>query len=183
MSFGALLDANALFGMPLCDTLLRLGELELYDPFWSERILDEMVRSLVDTGRATEEAARWRVEKMNKTFEAAQVSSKAIAQLEPSMNNDPGDRHVLAAAVASSAQIIVTFNVNHFPDDACEPFGIEARHPDEFLVNLRDLAPDQVRAAIDEQAAQLTNPPLTFDEVLDRLAHVVPAFAEAVRNG
>jgi hypothetical protein len=46
MAFGAVLDANVLFHMPLCDTLLRLAEIELFDPFWSDRILDEMSRNL-----------------------------------------------------------------------------------------------------------------------------------------
>jgi hypothetical protein len=43
---------------------------------------------------------------------------------------------VLAAAVASDAQAIVTLNLRHFPDEACEPFAVEPLHPDEFLLNL-----------------------------------------------
>ena len=85
--------------------------------------------------RATEEAARRRVRLMGEAFEAAEVSPAAIAQLEPAMTNDPKDRHVLAAAVASPAQVVVTLNRKDFPDDACEPFGIQARHPDDFLMS------------------------------------------------
>ena len=117
---------------------------------------------------------------MNDTFGAAEVSSEAIAQLESSMTNDPDDRHVLAAAVASSAQVIVTFNLGHFPDE--RSFGIEARHPDEFLMNRFDLDPAAVRATIEQQAADLTNPPLSPDDVLNRLAASVPTFADAVRS-
>ena len=50
------------------------------------------------------------------------------------MENDAGDRHVLASAVHADARIIVTFNLRHFPESALEPWLIEAQHPDEFLV-------------------------------------------------
>src|SRR5919201_41853 len=48
MPFSAILDANVLYPFSLRDTLLRLAELELYTPLWSERILDEMRRNLVE---------------------------------------------------------------------------------------------------------------------------------------
>jgi hypothetical protein len=109
------------------------------------------------------------------------VPAEAIEQLEPAMTNNEKDRHVLAAAVASGAQVVVTLNLRDFPDAACEAFGVEALHPDDFLLNLFDLDPDAVRAAIELQAAELTEPLKTVDEVLDTLATVVPSFARAVR--
>lgn len=51
-----------------------------------------------------------------------------------SMANDPKDRHVLAAAVACRARIIVTINLKDFPRDILAPFEIEVQHPDDFLV-------------------------------------------------
>jgi hypothetical protein len=58
MAFVAVLDASVLYPLPLRDTLLRVAETELYDSYWSERILDEVIRNLVADGRATEEQAR-----------------------------------------------------------------------------------------------------------------------------
>ena len=55
MPFAAVLDASVLYPLPLRDTLLRIAETELYDAYWSARILDEVVRNLVADGRATEE--------------------------------------------------------------------------------------------------------------------------------
>jgi hypothetical protein len=55
------------------------------------------------------------------------------------MANDPKDRHVLAAAVASDAQAVVTLNLKHFPNAACEPLAIEPLHPDNFLLDLYSL--------------------------------------------
>jgi hypothetical protein len=58
MPFAAILDASVLYPLPLRDTLLRVAEIELYDPYWSERILDEVTRNLILDRRATDEQAR-----------------------------------------------------------------------------------------------------------------------------
>lgn len=55
------------------------------------------------------------------------------------MTNDPKDRHVLAAAVASGAQVVVTLNLKDFPPESCEPLAIEPLHPDVFLMDLYGL--------------------------------------------
>jgi len=49
---------------------------------------------------------------------------------------DPDDRHVLAAAIRGRADVIVTCNLKDFPAGALKSYGIEAQHPDEFLLNL-----------------------------------------------
>ena len=41
---------------------------------------------------------------------------------------DPGDRHVLAAAIRSEADIIVTVNLKDFPASLLAPYGLEAEH-------------------------------------------------------
>lgn len=47
VAFTALLDANVLHPPGLRDLLVRLGQTGLFRPRWSERILDEMVRSIL----------------------------------------------------------------------------------------------------------------------------------------
>lgn len=58
MPFAVVLDASVLYPLPLRDTLLRVAETELYDPLWSARILDEVMRNLEDNHRATPEQIR-----------------------------------------------------------------------------------------------------------------------------
>jgi predicted nucleic acid-binding protein len=180
MPFSAVLDANTLYPFSLRDTLLRLAELDLYTPLWSERILEEMRRNLVERQISDEQADRLTAA-MRDAFEEAEVDATEIERLEPEMTNDPKDRHVLAAAVAAGSELIVTFNLDDFPAPACEPLGVAAIHPDDFLLDLHGLAPGSVRDALDQQAADL-NPPWPLDQLLDALETAgVPRFVAAIR--
>jgi hypothetical protein len=82
---------------------------------------------------------------------------------------DPADRHVLAAAIRAGAQIIVTFNLKDFPDDALAAYGIETKHPDDFVIDQIGLAPGAVVNVVLEQSQALKNPPQSVAELLDTL--------------
>ncbi len=177
-----MLDACTLYPLPLRDTLLRAAQHDLFAARWSRRILDEVVRNLIEDRGATPEQARKLTDAMRRAFEDAEVPEGLIAALEPDMTNELADRHVLAAAVASDAGAIVTLNLRHFPAAACEPFGIEVVHPDVLLCDLYERRPVQVHTVLDEQAAELSRPPMTVDDLLDRLKESVPEFVARVRD-
>jgi hypothetical protein len=82
---------------------------------------------------------------------------------------DPDDRHVLGAAIRGRADVIVTCNLKDFPVEALKPYGIVAQHPDEFILNLLDLAPGVVAGAARDHRESLKNPPKSIDEYLDAL--------------
>lgn len=65
--------------------------------------------------------------------------------------------------------MIVTMNLRDFPAEVLGPFGIEAQHPDEFILHLLDLAPASVLAAAESHRQSLRNPPRTIDEYLETL--------------
>jgi predicted nucleic acid-binding protein len=181
--FSAVLDACVLYPFSLRDTLLRLAEAQLFVPLWSDRIVEEVRRNLIQKRGVAEEKANRLVGIMRAAFEEAEVDEREIARLEPAMTNDPDDRHVLAAAVASDSELVVTFNLRDFPAAACEEMGVEAIHPDEFLLDLFDLDPALVRAVVTRQAEDLTKPPVTLDGLLEMLETAgVPRFAAAVRG-
>jgi hypothetical protein len=176
------LDACVLYPLPLRDTLLRVARQNLYAVRWSNRILDEVARNLVQDHRASREQAANLIGAMTRAFGDAEIPAAGIAALEPKMINEPADRHVLAAAVASDdAETIVTLNLRHFPAAACEPFGIDVVHPDVFLCDLHERAPTRVHDALVHQAADLSRPPITVDDVLERLHATVPEFVIRVR--
>ena len=113
---------------------------------------------------------------MTKVFPEAEVDG--YEPLIAAMENDAKDRHVAAAAVKAGAQVIVTSNLKDF---ARLPDGLEVQSPDEFLGNLFDLDPTRFIDLLREQAADLKNPPVSFDELLERLARVVPDLVATVR--
>ena len=104
--------------------------------------------------------------------------------LIPSMTNDIKDRHVLAAAVKSKANVIVTFNLKDFPPESLQPWGIKAQHPDEFLLELfSDFGINIAVEIIRQQAADLKKPPMTIKELIVLLDRQVPDFARFILYG
>jgi hypothetical protein len=153
----------------------------MYAPCWSERILDEVARNLVANRVATAPQAAAMLDAMRGAFDAATVTDEEITRLEPTMTNDPKDRHVLAAAAIGTADVLVTLNLRDFPPAACEPLSVEPVHPDGFLLDLYRLDKDAILAALSLQAAALTRPPMSLTDILDRLDPTVPGFARAMR--
>ncbi len=151
--FSAVLDASVLFPAAIRDTLLRAGGAGLYQLYWSDEILEEVRRNLVKSGRATEEQAQRLVDTMQRAFPEAMVAGYEV--LIERMTNEPKDRHVLAAAVRSQAEIIVTDNLRDFPGEALVPFNVEAYSADAFLMLLFDSAPEQLIQIVVEQTNDL----------------------------
>lgn len=180
MAFPIVIDACALYPYSLRDTLLRLAEAEFYDLYWSDEILAETERCLVEVYGASEEAAAKHIAVMKEAFDGAVVRAEQIERLIPAMTNDEGDRHVLAAAQAIGAEQIVTFNLRHFGEEHTGPLGIEAIHPDEFLLNQLSLDGPVVVNVLHKQAAAFVNPPWTFEELLNALRDSVPKFVGGV---
>ena len=95
---------------------------------------------------------------------------------------DPNDRHVLGAAIKAHANVIVTFNLDDFPQTELNKYGIEAQHPDEFLVYQFDLNNAAVCRAVQKQRAALRNPPIAVDYLLGILSpQQLPMTVERLR--
>ena len=160
--YTAILDACVLYPATLRDLLLSLARDGLFHARWSERIQDEWVRSLVKRRPELEEAALRRTcELMAKAAPDSVVHG--WQSIEPGLKGlpDADDRHVLAAATCGHADAIVTFNLGDFPAEALAPFGVEALHPDDFLLNQIDLNPITALKSIKAMRARWRSPQLT----------------------
>lgn len=168
-NFTAVYDACVLYPAPLRDFLMWLGLSGRFRARWSSQIHDEWKRSVLrDRPDLTADQLNRTSALMDQAIPDALVAGhEALA--ENLRLPDPGDRHVLAAAIRCGASVIVTFNEKDFPPEALEPFGIEAQHPDLFIDNLFDLDPAAVIAAAQRQRRQLKSPPMTVDAYLDVL--------------
>lgn len=178
--FRVVLDSCALYPLYLRDTLLRLAERGLYGVRWSNRILEELEGALVGRGFDREAVGRT-IAQMSAAFPSAAV--EGYESLLDSMTCDPGDRHVLAAAVQSTAGAIVTFNDRDFPLSSTQNYGIQVMQPDAFLLDLLDLSPAVTLEELKRQAAEYRRDPMTLETLLDALRKAqVPDFAgEALR--
>lgn len=157
MRFPVFLDTNVLYPASLADTLLRLSELDVIRPHWSKDVMDELERNLAD--RVGVRKAQRRRQTMEKAFPEAMVTG--YEDMIEVMGNDPKDRHVLAAAVHSDCELVVTFNTKDFPDEALAPHDLVAVHPDDFLLDQLDLYSGLVMMALVRQAAETARPNLT----------------------
>lgn len=177
MAYVALLDASVLHPWVVCDLLLRLAERGLFRPAWSEAILDELVQSLIDRKPEHADRFRRRREHMEAAFaEAMTRGPERFVEAVP-LEVDEGDRHVVAAAIAARADVIVTNNIRHFAPEALAQLGILAQTADEFFVHQWWLDPSAVAAELIEMASATANPPLTPLEVLASLSRQAPEFA------
>jgi predicted nucleic acid-binding protein len=152
----------------------------LYLPYWTQEILNELQRNLIkdsglDMGRVNSIVSR-----MNLIFPQSLLSD-SYQQLIPNMTNEPKDRHVLAAAVHNKLDYIVTPNLKDFPPSSLVA-GVQVISPDDFLLLLLKSETAIVLNAFSKHVASLTNPPITSQELLDRLAKNVPQFAAQVRQ-
>ncbi len=177
-SFGVVLDACVLIPASIRDTLLRAAEKEMYRLHWSDLVLEEVGRNLVKQRMTTKEGAKDLIDAMQRFFPESKVHG--FESLISSMTNDEKDRHVLAVAVASNSQIIVTRNIRDFPEASLNPFDIEAQTPDQFLMHLFDLSPQSVVELLAQQARDLGNPPMSLQELLEELASHAPGFIDLI---
>lgn len=165
--FIAVLDTNVIHPVIVRDLLFWFAHYDLYTPKWSKHIFDEWKNVMERKGVAKEEAAK-RVDKANAAFPDALVDNYEVL-IESLTLPDPKDCHVLAAAIKTNADVIVTNNIKDFPEAYLDAFNLKAKTADDFLTDIIDLNHDQAVAAFKEMVMYKRNPPLDEYEVLDLL--------------
>ncbi len=126
------LDACVLYPNVLRDILLGAARLGHFDPIWSPRILEEWARATLKLGPEAEVQARGEIAVLQAAWPNASVAPREgdMARL---WLPDPDDIHVLATAIASSSDAIVTLNAKDFPRGELADQGLKRIAPDELL--------------------------------------------------
>jgi predicted nucleic acid-binding protein len=163
------LDTATLVPFTLRDTLLRAAEVSLFEIYWSEDSLIELERTLVSKLKIELRKARRLIRTMQAAFSSATILESKYQPILPQMQNDPKDRHVLAAAVIANASLIVTPNLKDFPPTALQPHNIQALSPDDFLEQIFTESSATLVQVIQKQAQALKNPAMTTLEILEAL--------------
>lgn len=178
----AFLDACVLVPITLTNVILTAAEEGLLQPCWSPEVIDEAVEAITKIRpHLNEERIRFRFTAMNEAFEGALASGNP-AMLNGRSFPDIDDKHVVAAAVAAGATVIVTANIRDFPKPVLAELGLTAVSPDELLLQLLETEVEAMVNVVIKVATALRNPERTPEDILAALALAgAPNFSASVR--
>ena len=169
-------DTATLYPISLADLVLRLAELGMYDLLWSDHLLSEVERVLVEYKGLSVERSRYFCECIRTAFPTGRVAPQKYLPLVATRTGpDPDDHIHSAAAVAGKATVMLSADKAGYPTADISP--ARRRNPDAFLTDLLRRYPRDVVGVIDAMGGAL-RVPLTQAEVLRRLAAAgIPGFA------
>lgn len=129
-------DACVLYPNALRDFLIRLAVERVVYAKWSERILDEVFRNIIKN-RTDLHPERLLKTRKNMCKAIPDCMVEDFEDLEPLISlRDVNDRHVVAAAIKSESEAIITFNLKDFPESEMKRYYLRAIHPDVFTLEI-----------------------------------------------
>mgnify|MGYP003708156979 CR=1 FL=1 len=161
-----MLDTNVIYPIDIRDILFWFASYDLFTPKWSKHIFEEW-EDVMERKNILKNEIKKRTSKAQQAFPDALVENYE-ALLKGLNLPDEKDRHVLAAAIKTNANIIVTNNIKDFPNDYLSRFGLSAKTADDFLTDTIDLNNELAIEAFRALVLNRTNPNLDEFEILDR---------------
>ncbi|GAB4355130.1 MAG: PIN domain-containing protein [Oricola sp.] len=158
-----------MYPAPLRDFLIELAAGGLFRAKWTDEIHEEWIRNVLKDRTDLNQQQLDRTKKlMNEAVPDSLVTG--YEELIQSLQlPDENDRHVLAAAIHSSCDAVVTFNLKDFPPDYLAKYDIELIHPDDFIFHQFGLNTASVIVAAQRCRSRLRNPPKSAQEYLQIL--------------
>jgi predicted nucleic acid-binding protein len=138
-----LLDACVIYPTVMREMLLGVAAQGAFTPLWSARILEEWARAARKFGPGGEAQARGEIALLAIDWPEAEVSWSPSLEARLWLP-DPADIHVLAAAIAGSADMICTMNAKDFPRQILAEEGLSRLDPDGFLHGIWQARPELV---------------------------------------
>lgn len=176
----AALDADVLVPIIACDLLLTAFEAGLYEPIVSTTVLDETERALRDDfPHLAPSAVTSRVDAMRLVLDDHLID--ADPSTAPTAIN-PKDQHVVAAAIAGEASLVVTNDRRLRDEIDRSDLATRAVALDEFGRLLWERSPDDVDAVVESLVLKRRNPPTTRAQLLASLRNHLPSLAHALAN-
>jgi predicted nucleic acid-binding protein len=163
------LDSCVLYPAPLRDFLMHMVLLDLFRAKWTEKIHTEWIRNVLKDRPDLSFNQLERTRNLMNSHVRDCLVEGYEGLIETLVLPDQDDCHVLAAAIHAKADVILTFNLKDFPAKTLENYGIEAIHPDKFIVSLLETDAEKVCLAAERQRLSLKNPPKSRDEFLQIL--------------
>ena len=165
----AVLDACVLYPPSLRDLLMWLATIRAYEARWTEEIHTEWTRNVLADRPDVTPVQLDRTRSLMSVAVPKGLVSGYETHIPALSLPDEGDRHVLAAAIEAQASVIVTYNLSDFPNSVLRSHGIQALHPDVFLLALFDQEATLFLRGVQAHRASLKHPPKTAQEYLATL--------------
>ncbi len=138
-----LLDTCVIYPTVMRQMILGVAARGVFTPLWSARIIEEWQRAAQKLG--PEGIAQAGAEAAMLAAQWPEAEVRYPASLEDRLwLPDPADTHVLAAAIAGSADMILTLNAKDFPRNILAEEGLSRTDPDGFLHGIWQAQPDLV---------------------------------------
>ena len=150
-----LIDTCVLFPTVMRHALLGACKIQGWTPLWSDRILEEWAHSARKLGADGEMQARGEIALLKAEWPNAVVTWPAEMERHVWLP-DENDRHVLAAAISGSADMIVTLNARDFPRGYLREEGLDRIDPDALLMQTFLDQPDAA-ARLGDEILQVAN--------------------------
>jgi hypothetical protein len=165
----AVFDACILYPFHLRNIIVQAAVDRLVEARWTDKIHDEWIRNLAaDAPTIPFERLQTIQRLMNDALPGATVSG--YEDLIPTVNlPDPDDRHIVAAALAAGASIILTWNLRDFPATTLKKYRLRGETPDTFLAGLYDRAPDLAIGSLANARRNLSKSRVSASDFIDIL--------------
>jgi len=153
-----LLDTCVIYPTVMRQMLLGVAKHGVFTPLWSARIIEEWQRAAVKLGPEGVAQAGAEAAMLAANWPAAEVSYPPSLEARLWLP-DAADVHVLAAAIAGSADVIITLNTKDFPRNLLAEEGLSRSDPDGFLHGIYQAQPEivaQVGAEVLAEANRLS---------------------------
>ena len=165
--FTSVLDTNIIHPIVIRDLLFWFAYYDLFTPKWSNHIFDEWINLMKSKGASNQDIEK-RLNNAQSAFPDALVENYE-SLIDGLTLPDMKDRHVLAAAIKTNANVIVTNNLKDFPKEYLATFGLSVKSADDFITDIIDLNQETAVKAFKEMVLHKRNPDLDEYEVLDTL--------------
>ena len=165
----AVFDACILYPFHLRNIIVQAAVDRLVEARWTDEIHNEWIRNLAaDAPAIPLERLQATRRLMNDVLPGATVIG--YEDLISTVNlPDPDDRHVVAAAIAAGASVILTWNLRDFPATALKKYGLRRQTPDTFLAELYDQAPDLTVGSLANARRNLNKSRVSASDFIDIL--------------
>ena len=139
----ALLDTCVIYPTVMREMLLGVAAQGAFTPVWSARIIAEWLRAARKLGPAGQVQAQGEAALLAKEWPEAETGWSPSLEARLWLP-DRSDIHVLAAAVAASADVNITVNAKDFPRNVLAEERISRADPDSFLMGIWKARPEML---------------------------------------